>query len=104
MKKAIAGIIIGIIGIGTIGCANEIVEPPATIIIGAAIEQTVVLEPVVITRAEFETIKPGTCDEIAFIGPNLYAQGIEDNKILKVSATDTTKTLLLYCESLWFLN
>ena len=98
MKKAIAGIIIGIIGIGTIGCANEIVEPPATIIIGA-IEQSVV-----ITRAEFETIKPGTCDEIAFIGPNLYAQGIDDNKILKVAATDTTKTLLLYCESLWFLN
>ena len=29
MKKAIAGIVIGIIGIGTLGCANEVVEQPA---------------------------------------------------------------------------
>ena len=103
MNKLI-GLGLGFLVLGSVACGgSEIVEPPTTIIIGA-IEQPVVIEPVVITRAEFETIKPGTCDEIAFIGPNLYAQGIEDNKILKVAATDTTKTLLLYCESLWFLN
>lgn len=111
MKRVIAGIAIGIIGIGTIACGSEtIVQPSVQPIVQPSIVQPIVQpsitepQPVVITRAEFETIAPGACDEIAMMGPNFYAKGIAENKILKVASNDTTETMWLYCEELWFLN
>ena len=111
MKRVIAGIAIGIIGIGTIACRSETivhprVQPCVQPIVQPSIVQPSITEPqpVVITRAEFETIAPGACDEIAMMGPNFYAKGIAENKILKVASNDTTETMWLYCEELWFLN
>ena len=105
MKLATIGL--GLIVLGSVACGS-VVQP---IVAEPIVEQPSIAQPIieqpnipVIARAEFETIKPGTCDEIVIMGASFYEKGIAENKILKVVSNDTTEIMWLYCEELWFLN